>query len=75
MTHGEAMLMHVEDRCVNHCGRIDRRLVGRDERPMLDALMEAGYLTLSGSWSDPVCKLTEKGWAEAHRLRKQQAEK
>ena len=70
----ESMLVHVESRCVNYAGHIDRKKVNRAELQTIRHLESVGYLVNVGTFTNPVCRLTDKGWAEAHRLRRHIAE-
>lgn len=74
MNANEAMLVHVESRCVNYAGHVDRNKINRLELSIIEELESAGYLVNVGTYTHPVCRLTDKGWAESHRLRRHLAE-
>lgn len=67
-----ALLVHIENRVVDHWGRLDYKKIRSSELPLLGDLKTAGFITYDNE--SERYGLTELGWKHAHALRRLQAE-
>jgi hypothetical protein len=69
-----SVLVYVETRVVDQCGKIDHRHINDEEIGFLDKLEDAGLLVNHGTGINRVYSLTDEGWRVAGLERRRRAE-
>jgi len=69
------LLLYVETVCVDHAGIPNMRRMNSEDLTFANELEDQGYLVNHGTGTNQRWRLTDKGWAEATRLRRARADR
>lgn len=67
-------LLYIESVVVDHKGKPDHRKMNEADRDAADEMERHGLIIWGGTGIYPIFKLTDRGWAVAHAVRRARAE-